>query len=89
MRRGDPIPLHRREVTLDHLRVLEDGPPLSPRDVSRILSGSLTPDKIRDDIRAKHIRAVTVKRDGQQRHRYLIPFTEVKRYLDGFLRPAA
>jgi hypothetical protein len=83
------IPLRRKEITLEHLRRLQDGPPLSPADVSRVLSGSLTADKIRDDIKAGHIYAVTLKREDQERHRFLIPFAEVKRYLDGFLRGAA
>jgi hypothetical protein len=81
--------LKRKAVTLDHLRRLDDGPPLSPRDVSRLVFGSITPDKIRDDIIAKHLYAAIIKSSGGERHRYLIPFAEVKRYLEGFLRNVA
>lgn len=81
--------LKRKAVTLDHLRRLDDGPPLSPRDVSRLIGGSITPDKIRDDIAAKTLYAVCVKSPRGERHRYLIPFGEVKRYLIGFLRIVA
>lgn len=83
------IDLKRQAVTLDHLRRFDEGPPLSPRDVSRLVGGSITPDKIRDDIIAKNLYAVPIKSSGGERHRYLIPFAEVKRYLCGFLRIVA
>jgi hypothetical protein len=81
--------LKRKAVTLDHLRRMDDGPPLSPRDVSRLVGGSITPDKIRDDIIAENLYAAVIKSSGGKRHRYLIPFLEVRRYLQGFLRVVA
>jgi hypothetical protein len=86
----DLIPLRRKEVTLWHIQTCESGPALTPGDVARILSDSPSVDKIRDEIRRKHLFAVTTEGSDPRRVRYLIPFLELKRYLLklGFLRAA-
>lgn len=71
--------MRRRDVTLAYLSTHDDGPALSPGDLSRIVSHSLSADKIRDDIDGGLLEAYRVW--ASTRFRYRIPFPVCRRYL--------
>jgi hypothetical protein len=77
--------MKRRDITLAYLSTHADGPALSPGDLSRIVSNSLSADKIRDDIDAGLLQANRIW--ACTRFRYRIPFDVCRRYLSerGFL----
>lgn len=71
--------MRRRDVTLAYISTHDDGPALSPGDLARIISNSLSADKIRDDIDAGLLEAHRVW--ASTRFRYRIQFAVYRRYL--------